>query len=403
MHKIKKEKVLLLDKIHPVAKTRFEAAGLQVSTADNLPIKNPASMLADTTVLGIRSKTKLTAELLRQAPCLQAIGAFGVGVNQIDISAASEMGVAVFNAPYANTRSVVELTLGQIFALMRQSGDRNREMHNGKWNKKSAGAQEVRGKTLGIVGYGNVGSQLSILAEALGMRVVYYDLAERLAHGNARKCRSLTELLRLADVVTLHVDGGKDNIRIIGKKEIAMMKKGSLLLNISRGMLVDTAALVAALAAEHLAGAAMDAFPDEPSKSLGSFKSPLRNLSNVLLTPHIGGSTEQAQQAIGEYVPDILIDYLSTGSSFGSVNLPNVRLTPVRGTHRMLHIHKNVPGMLARINGIFAENNCNILAQHLKTNELLGYVISDIDKNYGKRLTERLAGAEGTLRFNVIS
>ena len=401
--KTKNKKALLLDNIHPAAEQYFAKAGFRVTSVASLGGEDLVRSLQGVTALGIRSKTKLTAHVLRRAPTLEAVGAFGVGVNQIDMPVASDLGIAVFNAPYSNTRSVVELTLGQIFTLMRQSGDRNREMHSGKWHKTSAGAQEVRGKVIGIIGYGNVGSQLSVLAEFLGMQVVYYDLAERLAHGNAKKCRNLPELLKKADIVTLHVDGSKTNVKIIGKKEIAMMKDGAVLLNISRGMLIDVDALGAAIKRGKLAGAALDAFPDEPQKSPAAFNSPLRGLPNVLLTPHIGGSTEQAQHAIAEYVPQLLVDYLMTGSSVGSVNLPNVRLAPLRGTHRLLHIHRNEPGFLARINGIFADCDCNIAAQHLKTNDGLGYVISDIDRDCGKRLAERLAQDEGTVRFRVVS
>lgn len=396
-------KVLLLDKIHSAAAESFSAAGYEVETRDSLGGQELARALGDVRIIGIRSKTQLTEEILTQTDQLQAIGAFGIGTNQIDIKTASAKGIAVFNAPYGNARSVVELAMGHIFALLRCSFDRSMEMHQGKWNKKSANSHEVRGKLLGIVGYGNIGSQLSVLAEAVGMNVIYYDLIDRLSHGNARSCRSLNDLLKEADIVSLHIDGGKGNEQLIGEKQFNLMKKGALFLNLSRGSLVDIEALVKAIKGGKLAGAAIDAFPSEPKTSPADFKTPLQGLPNVILTPHLGGSTEEAQRTIARYVPRLLMEYMHTGSTFGSVNLPNVRLSPIEDAHRMLHIHHNVPGMLAAVNRSLANNGCNVLAQHLKTNEELGYVISDIDKTYKKGVVEELANIEHTVKLRILS
>ena len=399
----KRGKALLLDKIHPVAAESFSAAGYEVKTHDSLEGQALAQALRDVHVLGIRSKSRITKEILMAAEQLQAIGAFGIGTNQIDIKTASAQGVAVFNAPYGNARSVVELAMAHIFALLRCSFDRSMEMHQGRWNKKSINSHEVRGKLLGIVGYGNIGSQLSVLAEAVGMKVIYYDLIDRLSHGNATSCPSLNELLKQADIVSLHIDGGKSNERLMGEKEFSLMKKGALFLNLSRGTLVDIAALVKAIKSGRLGGAAIDAFPTEPKTSPADFKTPLQGLDNVILTPHLGGSTEEAQRNIARYVPRLLLEYMHTGGTFGSVNLPNVRLSPIKDTHRMLHIHQNVPGMLAAINRCLANNGCNVLAQHLKTSGELGYVISDIDKRYKKGVVEELMNIEHTVKLRILS
>ena len=399
----RKPKILLLDKIHSVAEKSFANAGFRVEKHDSLEGKALMRALQDTQAIGIRSKSLLTKEILQEAKQLQAIGAFGIGTNQIDIKTASDKGIAVFNAPYGNARSVVELTMAHILVLLRHSFDRSMEMHQGKWNKLSSRCYEARGKTLGIVGYGSIGSQLSVLAEAMGMKVLYYDLMDRLSHGNATSCRSLAELLRQADIVSMHIDGAKGNEKLMGEKQFSLMKKGALFLNLSRGSLVDIPALVKAIKSRKLGGAAIDAFPKEPKTSPAEFKTSLRNVPNVILTPHLGGSTEEAQETIAQYVSRLLLEYLNTGSTLGSVNLPNVRLTPIENTHRMLHIHKNVPGMLAAINRCLATNGCNVLGQYLKTNEALGYVISDIDMTYKKDVIKQLAAIDHTVRLRILS
>ena len=394
--------VLLLDNIHPAADRIFADNGMGLLRHGALA-DVPERELGEVVMLGIRSKTPVDAALLERMPRLIAVGAFGVGINQLDLEALSGRGIALFNAPYSNTRSVVELALGQMLALLRRSGDRNREMHDGTWNKAAGGAQEARGKTIGIIGYGNVGSQLSVLCEALGMNVLYHDLTEKLALGNARAA-GMEQILRQSDILSLHIDGGSGNRHIIGRAELDMMRPGAMLVNMSRGSLVDVEALAASLRAGHLGGAALDVFPDEPGSSPAQFRSPLQGMPNVLLSPHIGGSTEQAQRAIALYTPRRLVDYYRLGNSMGSVNLPNVRLGDSSpGSHRLLHIHRNSPGALATINSLFAKHQCNIVAQHLKTNEDLGYVISDIDKSCGDNIARELAQAGGTILFRVLS
>lgn len=399
----KKRTVLLLDKIHPAAQKFLKSAGLKVIQYDSLEGNALKAAIRDVHIIGIRSKTRLTQEILEQAEQLEAIGVFGIGTNQIDIETSSIQGVAIFNAPYGNARSVVELAMGHIFALMRGSFQSSMEMHNRKWNKRTTNSREVRGKVLGIVGYGNIGSQLSVLAEAVGMNVIYYDLMDRLSHGNAKSCQTLTELLRQADIVSLHIDASKGDKQLMGEKQFARMQKGAFFMNLSRGSLVDITALAAAISSGKLGGAAIDAFPQEPKTSPHKFKSPLQGLPNVILTPHIGGNTEEAQQNIASYVPRLLLEYVDSGSTLGSVNFPNVRLAPLNDAHRMLHIHLNIPGMLAAINRVLADYNCNVLSQYLKTNDQLGYVISDINKTYKREVVSKLAAIEHTLRLRVLS
>ena len=400
---MKKRKVLLLDKIHKAAGVFFRKAGFTIERHDSLEGDALEEAIRDVHIICIRSKTQLTKKILARAERLEAIGAFGIGTNQIDRETASERGVAIFNAPYGNARSVVEIAVGHIFVLMRGSFQSSMEMHGKLWNKKAMNSHEVRGKTLGIVGYGNIGSQLSVLAEAVGMNVIYYDLVDRLSHGNARPCATLTELLKHADIVSLHIDGGKGNENLMGAKEFARMKKGAFFLNLSRGSLVDISALVAAIKSGQLGGAAIDAFPKEPKTSPHKFTTPLQGLPNVILTPHIGGSTEEAQLNIANYVPRLLREYVHNGSTVGSVNFPLVRLSSLENAHRMLHIHRNVPGMLAAVNRVLADYGCNVLSQLLKTNEQIGYVISDIDKSYKTEVIKELAAIEHTLRLRVLS
>ena len=309
--------------------------------------------------------------------------------------------MAVFNAPFSNTRSVVELALGEIIVLARRIPEKNPKMHAGEWDKSANGAFEIRGKTLGIVGYGNIGSQLSVVAEAVGMKVVYFDIAEKLQLGNAVKCRTLDELLAVADVVTLHIDGRPENLDFFGEKEFALMKKGALFLNNARGHVVDVPALAAALRSGHLGGAAVDVFPYEPKTNHESFENELRGLPNVLLTPHIGGSTAEAQRNIAEFVPERIMAYINTGNTQQSVNFPNIQL-PVQQAHRLIHIHANVPGVLAKINNVLAAHHVNILGQYLKTNEEIGYVITDINKEYDQEVIKALREVEHTIKFRVL-
>lgn len=396
-------RILLLENIHPAAVERLTEAGYQVeSITGALDEDALIERLKGVHVLGVRSKTEVTARVLAYADRLMAVAAFCIGVNQIDLKAASDHGVAVFNAPYSNTRSVTELAIGLTIALMRDVADKSAAMHRGEWNKSATGARELRGKTLGIVGYGAIGSQLSVLAEALGMRVVFHDLSERLAMGNARRLRSLDAVLAEADVVSLHVDGREANTALIGAAELAQMKPSALLLNLSRGHVVDVGALAQALQGGRIGGAAVDVFPEEPRTNADPFDSPLRGLRNVILTPHIGGSTEEAQEAIGEFAAERLLAYVNRGDTTFCVNLPNVQLAEVSGGHRILHIHRNQPGVLAALNQALAEAGLNILGQHLKTDESTGYVITDVDRNYDPGALKALKDVPGTLRFRTL-
>ncbi|WP_367118361.1 phosphoglycerate dehydrogenase [uncultured Brevundimonas sp.] len=396
-------KMLLLENIHPAAVERLEEAGYSVETQKGaLDEDDLIAAIKGVHVLGIRSKTTVSRRVLEQADRLMAVAAFCIGTNQIDLDAASDHGVAVFNAPYSNTRSVVELAIGLMIVLMRDVADKSAAMHVGKWNKSATGSKELRGKTLGIVGYGAIGSQLSVLAENLGMRVLFYDLSERLALGNARRMRSLDALLAESDVVTLHVDGRKENADIFGAAQFGRMKEGALFLNLARGHVVDVGALSQAIGSGRVAGAAVDVFPEEPRTNADPFKSPLQGLPNMILTPHIGGSTEEAQEAIAEFAAERLLGYLNRGDTTFSVNLPNVQLSEVSGAHRILHIHRNQPGVLAELNRALASAGLNILGQHLKTDERTGYVITDVDRDYDPEALRELKTVPGTLKFRTL-
>jgi D-3-phosphoglycerate dehydrogenase len=396
-------RILLLEAIHPAAVERLEAAGYQVESITGALSEDALiERIRGVHVLGVRSKTQVSARVLDAADRLMAVAAFCIGTNQIDLAAAADRGVAVFNAPYSNTRSVVELAVGLTIALLRDVADKSAAMHRGEWNKSAAGSRELRGKTLGIVGYGAIGSQLSVLAEGLGMRVVFHDLTERLALGNARRMASLDALLAESDVVSLHVDGRSENTALIGAAELSRMKAGALLLNLSRGHVVDIGALAQALGSGRIGGAALDVFPDEPATNADPFDSPLRGLRNVVLTPHIGGSTEEAQEAIGEFAAERLLAYLNRGDTTFCVNLPNVQLAEVSGAHRILHIHRNQPGVLAELNRELAAAGLNILGQHLKTDERTGYVITDVDRDYDPESLRALRSVAGTLRFRML-
>jgi len=372
-------RALLLEQIHPDGADVLRSAGFAVETAQRAFDEDElVDSIADVAVLGIRSKTHVTERVLDAAPRLQAVGAFCIGTNQIDLAAATERGVTVFNAPFSNTRSVVELAIAEIVALTRRLTEKNALMHEGVWDKSADGAHEIRGRTLGIVGYGNIGTQLSVLAENLGMRVLFYDTADRLALGNAQRCMSLPELLQHSDVVTLHVDGRASNKSMFGEEQFAAMRPGALFLNLSRGFVVDYAALRRRIESGAIAGAAVDVFPVEPKGRGDEFRSELRGLPNVILTPHIGGSTEEAQQDIGRFVAGKLRDYLVDGTTAMSVNLPGLALSQSPGTQRVIIIHRNVPGVLATINGVFGEHKVNVEAQLLGTRGEFGYVVTDL-------------------------
>jgi D-3-phosphoglycerate dehydrogenase / 2-oxoglutarate reductase len=396
-------KVLLLENIHKDAVKLFRTEGYTVETVSkSIGERELAEKIKDISILGIRSKTNVTEKVLANAKKLLAVGAFCVGTNQIDLSACSKRGVIVFNAPFSNTRSVVELTLGEIILLMRGITDKSKKLHKGEWDKSSEGSYEVRGKKLGIIGYGKIGSQLSVLAEDMGMEVYYYDKLEKLALGNAKRMLSLKELLKKADIVTLHVDGRAENVNMMGEKEFNMMKDGAIFLNLSRGSVVDISALKKALTSSKLRGTAIDVYPKEPGSNDEKFRSPLQNLPNVILTPHIGGSTDEAQVNIANFVPGKTIDFINSGNSFYSVNFPNIQLPAFANAHRLIHIHRNVPGILAEINSVFARHNINIIGQYLKTDEIIGYVITDISRKYDPLLISELKSIAQTIRFRVL-
>ncbi|MEP6788483.1 MAG: phosphoglycerate dehydrogenase [Acidobacteriota bacterium] len=353
-------------------------------------------------LIGIRSKTQITKNVIDAADKLLAIGAFGIGVNQIDLKAATQKGVAIFNAPYSNTRSVAELVIGLCVMLIRKISDKNAAAHRGEWMKEATGSFELRGKTLGIIGYGNIGSQVSNMAEAMGMQVVYYDIATKLPLGNAKQIRDIKELLKSSNIVTLHVPSDPTTRNLINAETLKHMPKGSILLNYSRGDVVDLDALKKAIKTGKIAGAAVDVFPEEPEKNGDAFSTVLQNLPNVILTPHIGGSTEEAQANIGLDVTAKLIKYLELGTSEGSHTVPPVSLPPQAGTHRILHIHKNVPGVLGEINSRLSKRGINITSQYLKTNDDIGYVILDVDTKMSKEAFEILKDIKGTIKTRMI-
>jgi D-3-phosphoglycerate dehydrogenase len=395
-------KVLLLENPDARAAELFRQEGYQVEQVKGaLDEDELIARIEGVSILGIRSKTQVTAKVLAAANRLIAIGAFCIGTNQIDLPEAMRRGVAVFNAPFSNTRSVVELTLAELIVLARRIPEKNPKMHQGEWDKSASGSFEIRGKTLGIIGYGNIGAQLSVVAEAVGLKVIYYDMAEKLQLGNAVKAKTLEEMLPQADIVTLHIDGRPENQDFFGAKEFALMKPGALFINNARGHVVDVPALAAALRSGQLGGAAIDVFPYEPKTNSESFESELRGLPNVLLTPHIGGSTAEAQRNIAEFVPERIMEYINTGNTQQSVNFPNIQL-PTQQAHRLIHIHANVPGVLANINNVLAQHHVNILGQYLKTNELIGYVITDINKQYDQDVIQALRAVEHTIKFRVL-
>ena len=399
-----KIKILFLENISDAAVKKFRSHGYTQVEKINRALSEQQLIEAvrDVHILGIRSKTTITENVLAAAKKLQAIGCFCIGVNQIDLRAATQKGVAVFNAPYSNTRSVAELVMGVSIMLLRGIPDKNLAAHKGFWQKEAKGSREMRGKTMGIVGYGNIGSQVSVMAEAMGMRVVFYDIENKLPLGNATSCRSLKELLSMADVITLHVPETALTHHLVNKQTLRQCKKGAMLINYARGQVVDLQALQQAMSAGQIGGAAIDVFPWEPEKNGDKFDCPLQNLPNVLLTPHIGGSTEEAQQNIGEDVSIKLFQYLETGFSDGSHTIPSLSLPPQTGAHRILHIHKNVPGVLSAINTALSSNNINILGQYLKTNELIGYVVLDVDHKLSARALSLLREIPGSIRARML-
>jgi D-3-phosphoglycerate dehydrogenase len=399
-----KVRVLLLESIHADAVTRLESEGYEVESVRNaLDEVELIERIPGVHLLGVRSKTQVTAKVLEAADSLVAIGAFCIGTDQIDLAAASQAGIAVFNAPFSNTRSVVELALAEIIAMTRRLTEKNELMHRGVWDKAASGSHEVRGRHLGIVGYGNIGTQLSVLAENLGMHVSFYDTADKLALGNAHRCSSLDELLERSDVVTLHVDGRPGNAGFFGAEQLAKMRPGSIFLNLSRGIVVDHVALREALTSGHLVGAAVDVFPKEPKGRGDEFVSELRGLPNVILTPHIGGSTEEAQSDIGDFVANKLAHFMHEGNTTLSVNLPSIALPEQPGMSRVVHVHINTPGVLAQVNSILADHRVNVEGQLLSTRGEYGYLITDISGGYSEDVLDKLRGMSQTVRLRVLS
>ncbi len=399
-----KIKILLLENVSESALDEFSHSGysnIEFQT-NALGEEDLCEAIKGAHVLGIRSKTQITERVLESADKLLAIGCFCIGTNQVDLDGALKRGVAVFNAPYSNTRSVAELVMGLFVMLMRRISDKNTAAHNGIWQKDAAGSYELRGKTLGIVGYGNIGSQVSVLAEAFGMNVQYYDVITKLPHGNATQVRDLDELLSTSDIISLHVPSHPTTRNLIDSRAISKIKPGALFVNYSRGDVVDLEALSKALSNDVITGAAIDVFPQEPKKAGETFDSVLRNKPNVILTPHIGGSTVEAQVNIGLDAASKLIDYLELGSTIGSLTIPEVSLSQQADSHRILHIHKNVPGVLTDINSDLSENGINVLGQYLKTNEDIGYVILDIDRDISDKAFEILKNINGTIRTRIV-
>jgi len=401
-----KEKIniLFLENISDAAIRNFRDAGYTSvrKLGGALSEEDLIKEVKDVHLLGIRSKTQITPKVLEAAKKLQAIGCFCIGVNQVNLKSATQHGVVVFNAPYSNTRSVAELVIGLSIMLIRRIPDKNKAAHEGIWAKDAKGSYELRGKTLGVIGYGNIGSQVSILAEALGMKVIYYDIATRLPLGNANPRKTLKEVLQQADVVTLHVPETNSTKNMINKSNLKYFKKGGILINYARGEVVDLDALRNAILEGQIGGAAVDVFPWEPEKNGDRFQTPLQDLPNVILTPHIGGSTEEAQQNIGEDVSNKLFQFLEMGITTGSHTVPPLSLPPQEGTHRILHVHRNVPGVLSEINTTLSENKINILAQYLKTNEDIGYVVLDVDKKISENAFKLLKEVKETIKVRLL-
>lgn len=400
-----KIKVLLLENVHPKAVAAFKTEGFQVELLKGaLDEDELIEKIKGVSILGLRSKTNLTKKVLDHpnASRLMAVGAFCIGTNQINLQECERRGIAVFNAPYSNTRSVVEMAIGEMIMLTRDLVTKSNKMHEGIWDKSATNSFEIRGKKLGLVGYGSIGTQLSVIAEALGMQVYFYDAVDKLALGNAKKCKSLDELLGIADFISMHVDGRKTNSNIIGEREFALMKDNVIFLNLSRGHVVEIKALVNALKSGKVWGAAVDVFPEEPKTNDEEFMNELRGLPRVILSPHVGGSTEEAQANIGEFVPSKLLQFMNNGSTYGSVNFPEIQLPALEDAHRLLHTHQNVPGILAKINNVFAKYNVNIKGQYLKTTNEIGYVITDVAKEYADEIVAELKALDNTIKFRML-
>lgn len=396
-------KILLLENIHPVACGLLEDAGFQVDVENgSLTEDELCARIGDYQALGIRSKTMITPRMLENHGSLFAIGAFCIGTNQVALDVANQNGLPVFNAPYSNTRSVAELIICELIALSRQLGERSMRAHEGVWMKSAVGAREVRGKTLGIVGYGHIGSQVSVLAESLGFKVIFYDVIKKLPLGNARAVESLDQLLQQSDFVTLHVPETPLTKGMVGKEELQLMKKGAYLLNASRGTVVQISELVEVLKSGHIGGAAIDVFPEEPANNKELFSSPLQNMPNVILTPHVGGSTEEAQEAIGAEVADSLIRFLKLGSTSGSVNFPHLDVPPSKGARRLINVHRNVPGVLRDVNSIVSNHGANILAQYLSTDNNIGYLIMDMEKGEAERVADEVRQLPTAIKTRVL-
>ncbi len=394
--------LLLLENIDNNAVVNFEKEGYAVSYYEkSLSEDELLKKIKNISILCVRSRTALTPKVVEQANLL-ALGVFAIGTNNLHLPSLTQKGIAVFNAPYSNTRSVVELVIGEIIMLMRHVFEKSTKLHAGLWDKSAKGSYEIKGKTLGIIGYGNIGTQVGLLAESLGMNVYFYDALEKLVLGNAKKCETLDELLKKSDVISVHVDGNVKNTNLIGEREFHHMKDGVLFINASRGFVVDQKALIDNLKSGKVRGAALDVFPKEPKSNSDPFESELRDFSNVILTPHIGGSTEEAQRNIADYVSKKIIEYVNTGNTYLSVNIPNIQLHEQEIGHRFLHMHKNIPGVLAQITNALAENHINILGQYLKTNEDIGYVITDVNKKHNERIIQMLKQIPGTIKFRVL-
>lgn len=396
--------ILLVENIHPIAKERLEAEGFTVDLLTHSPSEEELiKLLPQYHALGIRSKTQITANVLKHSQHLFALGAFCIGTNQLDLLESRRKAVPVFNAPHSNTRSVAELVIAEMICLSRQLSDRSARAHRGDWDKSAAGSHEVRGKTLGIVGYGHIGSQVSILAESLGLTVYFYDTVKKLSLGNAKAVNSLDELLAKVDFVTLHVPEAPENINMIGPRQLSLMKKGSYLVNASRGSVVDIEALAEVIESGHIAGAAIDVFPHEPASNKEKFISPLQGLSNVILTPHIGGSTEEAQKAIGEEVAESFRRFLKNGSTSGAVNFPNVDLPTKKETSRIMNVHQNKPGVLGEINTIVSQTGANIEGQYLSTDEEIGYLVIDVNSSSAaKEIATKIKELPTSIKTRVV-
>jgi D-3-phosphoglycerate dehydrogenase len=396
-------KVLLLENVHKSALESFHGAGFDVEMRSAaLKEDELVKAVAGVHVLGIRSKTQVTERVLVAATDLLGVGCFCIGTNQVDLVAGNRAGVPVFNAPFSNTRSVAELIIGEVIALSRQLVDRTREVHGGVWRKVANGCHEIRGKTLGLVGYGHIGQQLGVLAESMGMRVVFYDIVAKLPMGNNRAVPALGTLLEQADFVSLHVPATPETREMIGAGELAQMRKGAYLLNASRGSVVVIPALAAALRSGHLAGAAIDVYPDEPETNSEGFRTELAGLSNVILTPHVGGSTEEAQEAIGREVADTMTRFVTTGATRGAVNFPQVELPPYKGSHRILNVHRNVPGVLRDVNRMVSDLNANIDSQVLSTDPNIGYLIMDLHQDVSSEVSRAIAALPTNIRTRVL-